>query len=369
MPIYMDRHDIPEEITAEHVAQMHQEDLKVQHLYECKGMTYWCDEHRKTAFCLIEAPNKEAIQKMHNNAHGEVPHRIIEVNKNIVESFLGRIEDPEKLQNTALNIINDPAFRVIMLIETSDYLHQLEGNQFSLFTQKFHNSVTKSFKQFEGSIVKQDNNSYLASFISVSDAILCALKIQYNFKFITTKTDISMRKLNIGISSGAPVTNKDSFFEETITLAKRLCEIVDDQIVITSEVKSLYENENRNEFINKEHIRTLNPKEEKFLTHLMDFVGTIWTKPDFNVNDFGMKLGYSKSQLNRKLKNLTGKSPNNFIVEYKLQQALKSLHDQKGNISEIAFETGFNSAAYFSTCFKSKFGILPSKYVQQYINY
>jgi AraC-like DNA-binding protein len=369
MPIYMDRHDIPEEITAEHVAQMHQEDLKVQHLYECKGMTYWCDEHRKTAFCLIEAPNKEAIQKMHNNAHGEVPHRIIEVNKNIVESFLGRIEDPEKLQNTALNIINDPAFRVIMLIETSDYLHQLEGNQFSLFTQKFHNSVTKSFKQFEGSIVKQDNNSYLASFISVSDAILCALKIQYNFKFITTKTDISMRKLNIGISSGAPVTNKDSFFEETITLAKRLCEIVDDQIVITSEVKSLYENENRNEFINKEHIRTLNPKEEKFLTHLMDFVGTIWTKPDFNVNDFGMKLGYSKSQLNRKLKNLTGKSPNNFIVEYKLQQALKSLHDQKGNISEIAFETGFNSAAYFSTCFKNKFGILPSKYVQQYINY
>ncbi|NNK21570.1 MAG: DUF4242 domain-containing protein, partial [Flavobacteriaceae bacterium] len=37
MPIYMDRHDIPDEIKPEHVAKMHQEDLKVQHLYGCKG--------------------------------------------------------------------------------------------------------------------------------------------------------------------------------------------------------------------------------------------------------------------------------------------------------------------------------------------
>ncbi|SFZ89323.1 AraC-type DNA-binding protein [Flaviramulus basaltis] len=367
MPIYMDRHEIPEEITAEHVAEMHQEDLKVQHLFGCKGMTYWCDENRKTAFCLIEAPNKKAIQEMHNHAHGEVPNRIIEVNENIVASFLGRIEDPEKSQNTKLNIINDPAFRVIMLIETSDYLHRLEGNQFSLFLQKFHNSITKSFKQFNGSIAKQDNNSYLVSFASVSNAILCALKIQYNFKYITSKSDASLRTLNIGISSGSPVTNKDSFFEETITLAKQLCEIVDHQIVITSEVKSLYESENRNKFINKEHVRTINHEEEKFLTDLMDFVETIWNKPDFNVNDFSTKLGFSKSQLNRKLKNLTGKSPNNFIVEYKLLQALKLLHEQKGNISEIAFETGFNSPAYFSTCFKNKFGILPSKYIQQHL--
>ena len=87
MPIYMDRHDIPEEITAEHVAQMHQEDLKVQHLYGCKGMTYWCDEHRRTAFCLIEAPNEQAIKDMHNNAHGEVPHKIIEVNKNSTYNY------------------------------------------------------------------------------------------------------------------------------------------------------------------------------------------------------------------------------------------------------------------------------------------
>jgi AraC-like DNA-binding protein len=65
--------------------------------------------------------------------------------------------------------------------------------------------------------------------------------------------------------------------------------------------------------------------------------------------------------------NLTGKSPNTFIRDYRLNKALKLLHDQKGNISEIAFETGFNSLAYFSKCFKNKFDILPSKYIQQHI--
>ncbi|MEQ9581248.1 MAG: DUF4242 domain-containing protein [Arenibacter sp.] len=62
MPIYMDRHEIPEEITAAHVAQMHREDLKIEHLYGCKGMTYWCDEKRRTAFCLIQAPIKRLFR-------------------------------------------------------------------------------------------------------------------------------------------------------------------------------------------------------------------------------------------------------------------------------------------------------------------
>ena len=163
----MDRHDVSDEVTAEIVAQIHQEDLKIEHKFGCRGMTYWFDGERKTAFCLIEAPNKKAIQDMHDHAHGEVPHSIIEVDAAIVESFLGRIEDPSKSQDTSLNIINDPAFRVIMLIETSNYLNRVEANQFSVFTQKFHRSVTKTIKKFEGNIVKQDNNSYLTSFKSV----------------------------------------------------------------------------------------------------------------------------------------------------------------------------------------------------------
>jgi AraC-like DNA-binding protein len=368
MPIYMDRHDIPEEITAEHVALMHQEDLKVEHLYGCKGMTYWCDENRKTAFCLIKAPNKEAIQKMHNHAHGEFPHSIIEVNEKIVESFLGRIEDPVTSQNTELNIINDPAFRVIMVVKTSDYLTRLEGKQLTIFTQKFHNSVSKTLKQYEGSIVKKDNNSYLVSFKSVTNAVLSALKIQFNFKYITTKSDFTKRKLIIGMCEGTPVTEKNNLFEEAIILATRMCDVMSDQIIISSDIKSLYESENRHATIDNEIVRVLEHSEKKFLTLLMDYVEKNWNKPNFNVSHFCKELGYSRSQLYRKLKKLSGRSSINFMKEFKLNNALNLLHKQQGNISTIAYESGFNSPAYFTRCFLQRYGVNPSKYVQQHLN-
>lgn len=368
MPIYMDRHDVPDTVTAEILAQIHQDDLKIEHEFGCKGFTYWFDNERKTAFCLIEAPNKKAIQEMHLKAHGDVPNTIIEVEPKIVQSFLGRISDPKKAQNTELNIINDTAFRALMVIETSNYLNRVESNQFSIFTQKFHNSISKTLKQFVGRVVKQDNNSYLISFKSVTNAIVCALKIQSNFKYITPKFDAQNRRLKIGLGSGTPVTEKDNIFEEAVTLATRMCEVVKNEIVISSEVRALYESENRNAFINKEHIRTLKPSEEEFLTKLMEFVEKIWNNHSFNVNAFSKALGYSKSQIYRKLMSLTGKSANRFINEFRLHRALNLLHEQKGNISEIAFETGFNSPAYFSKCFFDKYGILPSKYVQQHIN-
>jgi len=364
----MDRHDVSEDTKAEDIAQIHQEDLKIEHKYGCRGFTYWFDGHRKIAFCLIEAPNKEAIQKMHAEAHGDIPNSIIEVNDTIVESFLGRIEDPEKSTNTKLNIINEPAFRVIMLIETSNYLNRIEANQFSVFSQKFHNSVTKTLKHFEGRIVKQDNNSYLVSFKSVTNAVLCALKVQSNYKYITPKFDLPNRKLKIGLSSGIPVTDKDNIFEDAINSATYMCEVVKGQIVISTEIKALYESENRNSFINKEHIRTLTPSEEKFLTQLMSFIEEVWNNPTFNVNDFSENLGFSKSQVYRKLISLTNMSANNFMKEFRLHRALNLLHQRKGNISEIAFETGFNSPAYFSKCFYEKYKILPSKYIQQHIN-
>ncbi|WP_289053947.1 DUF4242 domain-containing protein [Carboxylicivirga marina] len=79
MPIYMDRLDLPG-VTAKDVAEAHQKDLKIQDDYGCRAITYWFDEERQTAFCLIEAPDKGAVKAMHEHAHGLVPHQIIEVN-------------------------------------------------------------------------------------------------------------------------------------------------------------------------------------------------------------------------------------------------------------------------------------------------
>jgi AraC-like DNA-binding protein len=362
----MDRHDVTSEVTAEHVANIHQEDLKIQHKYECRGFTYWFDNKKKTAFCLIEAPNKEAIVQMHNEAHGSVPNHIIEVDEHLVDAFLGRVTDPESENTEHLKIISESGTRFLMVIETSNHLNRIEANQFSIFTQKFHNSVIKTFRRFNGRIIKQDNNSYLLSFRSVTDAVLCALKIRSNFKYITPKFDLPNRRLNIGICAGDPVTERKYIFEEAIVTATRICENLKDTIGITSEIKILYEKENRNSFINKEDIRTLRPAEEGFLNKLIDYVEEVWNDAELSVDNFSRTLGYSRSQIYRKLIAITGKSPNEFIRDYRLNRALTLLYNHRDNIQEVAYKTGFNSPTYFTKCFHDKFGILPSKYIQQH---
>jgi Nickel responsive protein SCO4226-like len=93
MPIYMDRHYI-EGATRHTLANAHEKDLAVQRKYGVNFLTYWFDEARSTAFCLVEAPTKEAIRKAHDEAHGAVPNEIIEVDPTVVEAFLGRVKDP-----------------------------------------------------------------------------------------------------------------------------------------------------------------------------------------------------------------------------------------------------------------------------------
>lgn len=364
MPIYMDRHDVSETVTAAYVAQLHQKDLKIQHRFGCRGLTYWFDDKRKTAFCLVEAPDVKAIQKMHKHAHGQVPNSIIEVDPSIVESFLGRIEDPEKAQNTGLNIINDPAFRTIMVIMLKRTVpEQSNFAGFKSSFSNFHNAATGILNAYDGKPVKRTDYYCLVSFKSVSNAVHAAFDIQLLFKDFGEGITNDQIILKIGLSAGVPVTDKKSFFEDTVKLAERMCEVVKGEIIVSAEVKDLYRSENVNAFRERKGIFSLTRADEEFLTLLMNYTDVAWNIENLKVDDFSKSAGCSKSQLYRKMIQLTGKSPNTFIKEYRLKEALKLLSKKAGNVSEIAFETGFSSPSYFSKCFQKRYGYLPSDYL------
>ncbi len=364
MPIYMDRHDVSDLVTAENVAQLHQEDLKIQSQFGCRGLTYWFDEKRKTAFCLIEAPDAKAILNMHNQAHGQVPHRVIEVDPSIVESFLGRIEDPEKAQNTSLNIINDPAFRTIMIISLNQL--SLIQNESALFKSSLHfynDAVLSVLNLFEGKLVKQTENHFLVSFKSISNAVHAAFDIQALFKNFRTEINNDKILLKIGLNAGVPVTEKKLIFEDTIKFAEWMCKIVKGEIIVSAEVKELYNSENLNVIRVGENVFFLTPTDVKFLTQLMNYTESTWSNSNLKVDDFSKPVGCSKAQLYRKMIFLTGKSPNTFIKEYRLSEALILLNKNAGNVSEVAYQTGFNSPSYFSKCFQKSYGYLPSDFL------
>ncbi len=352
---------MPDGVTAAHVAEMHQADLKIEHKYNCRGLTYWCDEKRQTAFCLIEAPNEQAIIDLHDKAHGDIPQRIIEVNDTIVESFLGRIVDPEKSKNTKLNIINDPAFRTLMVVVLKKKTLRKNGlKTLNAAIRGYSKSITNIVSNHKGRIVRERSNTYLMSFDSVTKAIQSAIKINELHNCVITP-DLEFK---IGVSAGIPVTTNDKIFEDTIKRANYLSFIANEKICISHEVKELHESENRNDALNTE-INSITVEGERFVTQLMEYTENVWTNSNTTVNDFHENLGYSKSKLYRTMMSIIGKSPNSFLKEYRLEQALQLLDKQNSNISEIAYNTGFNSPAYFSKCFQEIYGVLPSMYIKQ----
>jgi hypothetical protein len=79
MPLYMDRHKNLEGLTAEAVAEDHKKDLEVQDKHGAKALKYWFNEEKGEVYCLFEAPNAEAAEAVHREAHGNVADEIIEV--------------------------------------------------------------------------------------------------------------------------------------------------------------------------------------------------------------------------------------------------------------------------------------------------
>lgn len=365
MPIYMDRHDVSESVTAENVAQLHKEDLKIQGQFNCRGLTYWYDDIKKIAFCLVEAPNKESIHDMHNCAHGEVPNLILEVDENLVESFLGRIEDPDKSASTDLNIINDTAQRTLMVIRfIAISLNGIYNSLSQSNMQQVINVIGDSLIKYDGRLTEHKEGYLLISFKSVYKSVKFALELE---PLITDKiaalynTNIYFK---IGLASGMPVAANKTFFEDPIKFANRLCFIDNSNIVMSSEVQNSFITENLNATFEKDKMYALPFSDEFFLNTLIDFIEKEWHNSDLKVEDFDIPLGMSRTQVYRKVMLLTGKSPNSFLKEYRLNRALERINKNIYSISEIAYETGFNSLSYFSKCFYRRFDILPTEYLK-----
>jgi AraC-like DNA-binding protein len=361
----MDRHDVSESVNAENVAELHKADLKIQGQYNCRGLTYWYDDIKKIAFCLVEAPNKESILQMHNHAHGEVPNLIIEVDENIVASFLGRIEDPENLSPPDLNIINDPAQRTLMVVRFNTIsLNGIFNSQSQSNMEQVIGIIGDLLIQYEGRLVEQKEGYLLISLKSGYKSVKCALELETLFRDKIAALYNSNIKIKIGLATGMPVAANKTFFEDTIKLADRLCFIDKSNIIISAEVYNLFITENLNAPFDKHKLHILPLSEENYLIKLIDFVEKEWPNVELKVDAFDSPLGMSRTQVYRKVMHLTGKSPNNFLKEYRLNKALEKININMLSISEIAHETGFNSQSYFSKCFQRRFHLLPSDYIK-----
>ena len=103
-------------------------------------------------------------------------------------------------------------------------------------------------------------------------------------------------------------------------------------------------------------------KEERFLSEIHQIVLDAIQNEALNADFVAQRLAMSRSQLYRKIKALTGLSPNLFIRDIKLEQSKSLLNNEDLNISEVAFKVGFSTPSYYSRAFHQKYGISPHAY-------
>ncbi len=101
--------------------------------------------------------------------------------------------------------------------------------------------------------------------------------------------------------------------------------------------------------------------DQSFLLKAREVVKERMGDSAFNAEAFREEMGMSKTHFYRKIQDLSQQSPGQFIRHMRLLRARQLLEAGAGNVSEIAYEVGFNNLSYFSRCFRNEFGVLPSE--------
>ena len=107
---------------------------------------------------------------------------------------------------------------------------------------------------------------------------------------------------------------------------------------------------------------TLTSMDEKFIQNALESIERNMANSEYTIKDLGRDVGFSRMQLYRKLKALTGLSTNEFIRNIRMKRAAQLIEQDQLTIAEVTYAVGFTDLQYFRSCFKKQFGVNPSEY-------
>lgn len=239
--------------------------------------------------------------------------------------------------------------------------------------------IRKYIKQYKGNIVEYTSQTFIATFEGPSKAVFCGSDLVK-----------AMKAIHAPLSLGIDI--KECFVQHCICEQTENFEVaifeqsVPNQIILTQTVKNLLLGSGVNLAPHKANFKTASgecislytvvenlkldtlqdtdqhrlAKHNSFLEKVLQNIYNHLSNDCFGVTTLCREIGVSERQLQRKLKAITNKSPNQLISSVRLQYAKELLLDQENTVAEIAFRTGFSSPSYFSKCFKKEFSVSPS---------
>ena len=248
MPSYMDIHEIPGGVTAEDVAKAHAHDVEVQGKYGVSYHKYWVNEKAGKIFCLCHAPNAEAASQVHREAHGLVAEKIIQVEPDVAELFMGGSE-----VNSAGAVLlpgadadaRDPGIRTILFTDIvgSTSLTRRLGDEAAMELLEVHDSIVRNaLADLGGREIKHLGDGIMASFVSAAAAVKCASRVQREIARHRRENKDRPLSVRLGVAAGEPVEHHNDLFGCTVQLAARLCSHAQaEQILVSNVVAELCE--------------------------------------------------------------------------------------------------------------------------------
>jgi signal transduction histidine kinase/DNA-binding response OmpR family regulator len=321
--------------------------------------------------------------------------------KNIVELHHGRITVQSELNKGSQFVINLPLGRDHLKDEqinknfksSEDKFHYESDLVISKVSEPEQILTEKKLKEFT-ILVVEDNPEilqFVSNILNPEYTVLNAINGQEALKLLLKDeipdliiTDLMMPKMN-GISLIKSIRENEKLLHiPVILLTARSSSVfhmegyesgVDAYItkpfkpnLLMAQVNSLIENRQRlKEYFGKKI--TLEPTDieitdtdEEFINDLISLVETNLNNEDLSREFLAKSMAQSSSTLYRKLKEVSGMTTNAFIRSIRLKKAGYLLKNSNLNISEAAYQVGFNDLKYFRSCFKKQFGIKPSEY-------
>jgi len=236
----MDIHNLPEGTTVEDVAKAHAKDMEIQRKYGVEYHKYWVNDTGNKVFCLAHAPNAQAAECVHREAHGMMAEKIIEVEPDVAEVFLGGTET-----NPAGAVLlpggganeRDPGIRTVLFTDVvnSTTLTQSLGDEAALVMLGVHDTIVRdALTALGGREVKHTGDGIMASFISAAGAVRCGIQIQRELEKHAQKNPKHPLKVRVGAAAGEPVEQNNDLFGSTVQLAARLCAHAQPQQILVS---------------------------------------------------------------------------------------------------------------------------------------
>ncbi len=245
MPLYMDIHEVPGGVSAEDVAKAHAQDVKIEDKYGVHYHKYWVNEKAGKIFCLCHAPDAEAAVEVHRQAHGMVADKIIEIQPELAEGFLGGVE----VNNAGAALVpgatneRDPGIRTVLFTDIADSttLTQALGDEAALAMLGVHDTIVRdALSASGGREVKHTGDGIMASFISAAGAVRCAIEIQRQLDKRSQENPDRPLKVRVGAAAGEPVEQHNDLFGSTVQLAARLCAHAQpEQILVSNAIAEL----------------------------------------------------------------------------------------------------------------------------------